>query len=155
MRKGLCVFGLLAALLSCQREKSPDPAGREAGPGLSHEMIVLGEKLEDPYTVGNVRVEYLHKIQTVYEHEVESCQYMIDHGNSHEIAMATKRKEKLTKQIKECKDYDALVAHIALSRIDIDLDDGVKVNYRKVQTGADGKFCEILANSKDIMVKEQ
>jgi hypothetical protein len=55
MRKGLCVFGLLAALLSCQREESPDPAGREAGPGLSHEMIVLGEKLEDPYTVGNVR----------------------------------------------------------------------------------------------------
>ena len=39
--------------------------------------------------------------------------------------------------------------------IDIDLDDGVTVNYRKVQTGADGKFCEILANSKDIMAKEK
>ncbi len=106
-------------------------------------------------TVGNVRVEYLHKMQTVYEHEIESCQYMIDHGSSHEIVSATRRKEKLTKQIKECKDYDALVAHIALSRIDINLDDGVKANYRKVQTGADGKFCEILANSKDIMAKEK
>ena len=75
--------------------------------------------------------------------------------NNREIAAATKRKEKLVKQIKECKDYDAKVAHIALSRIDIDLDDGVKVNYRKVQTGNDGKFCEILADSKDIMVKEK
>ena len=31
-----------------------------------------------------------------------------------------------------------------LSRIDIDLDDGVKVNYEKVQT-ADGKKMQILA----------
>ena len=106
-------------------------------------------------TVGNLRVEYLHKMQTVYEKEIENCQDAIDNSlNNREIAVATKRKEKLVKQLKECKDYDAKVAHIALSRIDIDLDDGVKVNYRKVQTGADGRFCEILADSKDIMVKE-
>ena len=106
-------------------------------------------------TVGNLRVEYLHKMQTVYEKEIENCQDAIDNSlNNREIAAATKRKEKLVKQLKECKDYDAKVAHIALSRIDIDLDDGVKINYRKVQTGADGRFCEILADSKDIMVKE-
>ena len=106
-------------------------------------------------TVGNLRVEYLHKMQTIYEKEIENCQDAIDNSlNNREIAAATKRKEKLVKQLKECKDYDAKVAHIALSRIDIDLDDGVKVNYRKVQTGADGRFCEILADSKDIMVKE-
>ena len=106
-------------------------------------------------TVGNLRIEYLHKMQTVYEHEIENCQEMIDHGSGHDVAVATRRKEKLVKQLKECKDYDALVAHIAFSKIDIDLDDGVKANYRKVQTGADGKFCEILANSKDIMTKEK
>ncbi len=106
-------------------------------------------------TVGNLRIEYLHKMQTVYEHEIDTCQDMIDHGSSHDVAIAAKRKEKLVKQLKECKDYDSLVAHIAFSKIDIDLDDGVKVNYRKVQTGADGKFCEILANSKDIMAKEK
>ena len=38
-------------------------------------------------------------------------------------------KEKLQKQLKETKDYDAKLAHIALSRIEIDLDDGVKNNY--------------------------
>lgn len=52
--------------------------------------------------------------------------------------------KKLQKQIKETKDYDAKIAHLALSRIDIDLDDGVKVNYEKVQT-ADGKKMQILA----------
>jgi hypothetical protein len=46
-------------------------------------------------TVGNVRVEYLHKMQTVYEHEIDSCQDAIEHGNGHEIAAATRRKEKL------------------------------------------------------------
>lgn len=106
-------------------------------------------------TVGNLRIEYLHKMQNVYEQEIETSQDMIDHGTGRDVAVATKRKEKLVKQLKECKDYDALVAHIAFSKIDIDLDDGVKVNYRKVQTGADGKFCEILAYSKDIMAKEK
>ena len=36
-----------------------------------------------------------------------------------------------------------------------DLDDGVKVNYRKLQTAQDGKFYEVLADSKNIMVKEK
>ena len=40
------------------------------------------------------------------------------------------------------------LAKAALSRIDIDLDDGVKVNYEKVQTGQDGKKIEILAPIK-------
>lgn len=96
-------------------------------------------------TIGNVRVEYLHRIQRVYEKEIIRMQEIID--NSHDnkqISNATKRKEKLQKQIKETKDYDAKIAHLALSRIDIDLDDGVKVNYEKVQT-ADGKKMQILA----------
>ncbi|MNP56001.1 hypothetical protein D3C76_1506900 [compost metagenome] len=66
-------------------------------------------------------------------------------GNAREVAAATKRKEKLTKQLKETKEYDEKIAHLALARIEIDLDDGVKVNYEKVQTAGDGKKYEILA----------
>ena len=96
-------------------------------------------------TIGNVRVEYLHRIQRVYEKEITRMQEIIDNSHDNkEISNATKRKEKLQKQIKEIKDYDAKIAHLALSRIDIDLDDGVKVNYEKVQT-ADGKKMQILA----------
>lgn len=100
-------------------------------------------------TIGNVRVEYLHRIQRVYEKEITRMQEIIDNSHDNkEISNATKRKEKLQKQIKETKDYDAKIAHLALSRIDIDLDDGVKVNYEKVQT-ADGKKMQILAKIQE------
>lgn len=107
-----------------------------------------------PDTIGNLRVDYLHKMQRVYESEIGRMQDMIDHStNAREVAAATKRKEKLQKQLKECRDYDEMIAHLALSRIELDLDDGVKVNYRKIQTAADGKFYEVLADSKNIMAK--
>lgn len=97
-------------------------------------------------TVGNLRVEYLHKMQHTYEREIIRMQETIDNSrDSREVSKATKRKDKLQKQLKETKDYDAKLAHIALSRIEIDLDDGVKVNYEKVQTGRDGKKMQILA----------
>lgn len=97
-------------------------------------------------TVGNLRVEYLHRMQRVYESEINRMQEIIDNSrDGREVSVASKRKEKLQKQLKETKDYDAQIAHIALSRIDIDLDDGVKVNYQKVQTAPDGKVMKILA----------
>lgn len=100
-------------------------------------------------TTGNVRVEYLHRVQRVYESEIARMQDTIDNSsNAREVSAAQKRKDKLTKQLKESKDYDAKIAHLALSRIDIDLDDGVKVNYEKVQTGQDGKKIEILTAIK-------
>ncbi len=109
-----------------------------------------------PDTIGNLRVDYLHKMQRVYESEINRMQDMIDHStNAREVAASTKRKEKLQKQLKECRDYDEMIAHLALSRIELDLDDGVKVNYRKMQTAADGKFYEVLADSKSIMAKEK
>lgn len=96
-------------------------------------------------TIGNMRVEYLHRTQRVYEKEMERMQEIIDNSRDNkEINVATKRKEKLQKQYKETKDYDAKVGHLALSRIDIDLDDGVKVNYNKVQTANDGTKDQIL-----------
>ena len=97
-------------------------------------------------TIGNVRVEYLHKTQKIYMNELDRMQDTIDNSNdAREIAAAKKAKEKLTKQLKETKDYDASMAHLANMRIDIDLDDGVKVNYEKVQTDSEGKNLGILA----------
>lgn len=96
-------------------------------------------------TSGLVRADYLYKMEQVYESEIACMDDAIANGASREVAQATKRKEKLVKQLKECKDYDDRLGHIALARIPIDLDDGVKVNYDKVQTGADGKKQAILA----------
>ena len=96
-------------------------------------------------TSGLVRADYLYKMEQVYESEIARMEDEIAHGASREVAQATKRKEKLVKQLKECKDYDDRLGHIALARIPIDLDDGVKANYDKVQTGVDGKKLAILA----------
>ena len=106
-------------------------------------------------TIGNLRIDYLHRMQRVYESEISRMQDTIDHStNAREVGQATKRRDKLTKQLKECREYDEKLAHLALSRIELDLDDGVKVNYRKLQTANDGKFYEVLADSKNIMSKK-
>ena len=42
-------------------------------------------------------------------------------------------KGKLGKQVKELMDYDAVLNNKALEYIDIDLDDGVKVNHAKFE----------------------
>ena len=107
-------------------------------------------------TIGNLRVDYLHRMQRVYESEIHRMQDMIDNStNAREVAASTKRKDKLQKQLKECREYDEKIGHLALSRIELDLDDGVKVNYRKAQTARDGKFYEVLADSKNIMGKQR
>ena len=100
----------------------------------------------DENTTGRIRADYLFKMQRAYENELKRMQDTIDgSSNSREIALAEKRKEKLTKQLKETRDYDQKLAHLALARIPIDLDDGVKVNYEKVQTAPDGAKLQILA----------
>lgn len=97
-------------------------------------------------TTGIVRVDYLHKMQKIYMSEIDRMKEMAENSNNaREVAQAEKRREKLIKQLKETKEYDEKIAHLALSRIAIDLDDGVKVNYEKVQTGQDGKKLDILA----------
>ena len=109
-----------------------------------------------PDTIGNLCIDYLLKMQRVYESEINRMQDMMDHsGNAREVAVASRRKDKLAKQLKECREYYEKISYLALSRIKLDLDDGVKVNYRKLQTAQDGKFYEVLADSKNIMAKQR
>jgi hypothetical protein len=108
------------------------------------------------YTSGMVRVDYLHKLELAYSSEIERMEDTTIHSKSaREVTQAQKRIEKLKKQLKECQDYDSELGHIARDQIAIDLDDGVKVNYRKAQTGRDGKFYPILADSKKIMANDK
>ncbi|MDE1547823.1 BREX-1 system adenine-specific DNA-methyltransferase PglX [Jeotgalibaca caeni] len=100
----------------------------------------------DEDTTGKVRVEYLHQVQRAYERTIANLQEDIIHTNdAKEITQIQKHIEKLTKQLKECREYDERLGHMALERVAIDLDDGVKVNYEKVQTDSKGKFHQILA----------
>ena len=95
---------------------------------------------------GKVRIDYLHKMQKAYERTIDNLKDNILHNkNAREVAASEKHLAKVTKQLKECKDYDEKIAHLALARIPIDLDDGVKVNYNKIQTDKDGNNLKILA----------
>lgn len=88
----------------------------------------------DADTVGRVRTDYLHRAQKYVETAMQSAQYTIDNASSaSEKSKATKAVTKYTKQLAEMKIYDEAIAHIANKRIEIDLDDGVKVNYEKFQ----------------------
>ena len=100
----------------------------------------------DEDTTGKVRIDYLHKMQKAYELRIDNLRDDIAHNeNSREVAASQKRLEEIIKQHKECKDYDEKIAHLANARISIDLDDGVKVNYDKIQRDEKGKKLKILA----------
>jgi hypothetical protein len=88
----------------------------------------------EPSLVARIRTDYLHKTQKAIEQSISNCDNIINHSSSSsEIARATKDKTKLQKQLKETQEYDEALAHIANQNIEIDLDDGVKVNYAKFQ----------------------
>ena len=88
----------------------------------------------DTDTVGRVRTDYLHRAQKYVETAMQSAQYTIDNATSaSEKSKATKAVTKYTKQLAEMKIYDEALAHVANQRIEIDWDDGVKVNYAKFQ----------------------
>ena len=50
-----------------------------------------------------------------------------------EKAAASKKRDKYVKQLNELRPYYQALSHVALQRIDMDLDDGVKANYQLFQ----------------------
>lgn len=89
----------------------------------------------DVGTVARVRTDYLHPLQRKYEAEIARLDMSLDSPNTstREKNEARKKKEKIQKQIIECAQYDQVIAHVANQKIEIDLDDGVFVNYAKFQ----------------------
>lgn len=88
----------------------------------------------DRDTVGCVRSDYLRKSQEAIEAALKNAEYTIQNSSSAiDKATATKKRDKYIKQLSEIRTYFQALSHVALQRIDIDLDDGVKVNYEKFQ----------------------
>lgn len=87
-----------------------------------------------PDTVGLIRSDYLSKIQSSIENALKNAEYTIQTTSSAvDKAQAMKKQDKYIKQLAEIKAYYPALSHIALQKIAIDLDDGVKVNYAKFQ----------------------
>lgn len=88
----------------------------------------------EPGLVARVRTDYLHKTQKAIEQNLSHCDNIIaNSSNKSEITKATKDRSKYIKQLDEIKVYDEALGHVANQHVEIDLDDGVKVNYAKFQ----------------------
>ena len=87
-----------------------------------------------PDTVGLVRSVYLKKVSDAIEASLKNAEYIIsENASAVDVALATKKRDKYVKQLAEIKPYYQALSHVAMQRIPIDLDDGVKVNYLKFQ----------------------
>lgn len=88
-----------------------------------------------PDTVGLIRSVYLHNAQAAIQNSLQNSEYIIFTTTSAtERARETKKKDKYVKQLNELRPYYQALSHIALQRIQMDLDDGVKKNYQLFQS---------------------
>lgn len=88
----------------------------------------------DKSTLSRIRTDYLHEVQIRMDAEKEDLLSVIDgDSTTKEINSAKKELKSLNKKIDELKAYDELLHHMADMQIEIDLDDGVKVNYAKFE----------------------
>ncbi|NLR10786.1 restriction endonuclease subunit M, partial [Lactobacillus sp. ZJLC28-8] len=90
----------------------------------------------DANELAMLRTNYLHPLQGKYELRIDQLSQL----ESNETVASQKRRyerelKHLTQQLDEIKKYDPLIQHIANQQIELDLDDGVVVNYEKLQDG--------------------
>ncbi|WP_269903044.1 BREX-1 system adenine-specific DNA-methyltransferase PglX [Lactiplantibacillus plantarum] len=83
-----------------------------------------------------MRTDYMYPLQSRYEERIEKLQQWVqDESVTKTKKQLEKKLKHVTQQLKELKQYDPIVRHVADQRINLDLDDGVLVNYEKLQDG--------------------
>jgi type II restriction/modification system DNA methylase subunit YeeA len=86
----------------------------------------------DKTTLSRIRTDYLHEYQNRLDAERKSLVSIIEgDSTTKEVSYAKKELKELDRKIEELKGYDELLHHMADMQIEIDLDDGVAVNYEK------------------------
>ncbi|WP_338215684.1 BREX-1 system adenine-specific DNA-methyltransferase PglX [Companilactobacillus muriivasis] len=90
----------------------------------------------DENELAMLRTDYLHPLQGRYESRLNQLNSLYEVET---IAKEKKNIEKelkhVTKQLDEIRKYDQSIQHLANEKISLDLDDGVVVNYDKLQNG--------------------
>lgn len=84
----------------------------------------------DKSTLSRIRTDYLHEVQNRLDAEKKDLLDIIEGDyTTREINAAKRQLTVLDRKIVELKEYDEVLHHMADMQIEIDLDDGVKVNY--------------------------
>ena len=86
-----------------------------------------------PDTIARIRTDYIHEQQSRYRTAIEDLNRRIDGASPSKKVKLNKQLTKVMDQAEELRVYEEKIHHLADQMIEIDLDDGVKVNYVKFQ----------------------
>ncbi|WP_346939211.1 BREX-1 system adenine-specific DNA-methyltransferase PglX [uncultured Clostridium sp.] len=89
----------------------------------------------DNLTIATLRTKYVHLIQRKYEGELSRLELIKDSQeySAKERATARKKSDKIKRQIEELIEYDEIVAYMANEKMSINLEEGIRENYDKLQ----------------------
>lgn len=90
--------------------------------------------------LARLRTDYVHEQQERYRTQLAHIAESIEQAAGAEKVRLNKQQKKLQEQSLELQKYEEKIHHLADQNIEIDLDDGVKVNY--------AKFADVLAPIK-------
>lgn len=90
--------------------------------------------------LARMRTEYVHQQQDRYRTQLSHLADSLEHASGADKVRLTKQQKKLQDQSRELQTYEEKIHHLADQNIELDLDDGVKVNY--------AKFGDVLAKIK-------
>ena len=80
-----------------------------------------------------MRTDYVHEQQERYRTQLQILEDSMQSAAPSERVRLNKQIAKLKDQALEIQKYEEKIHHLADQMIEIDLDDGVKVNYAKFQ----------------------
>lgn len=106
----------------------------DSGPDKGFRALVYLHRYT-PDTVARVRLDYLQPLQVRVTEELRQWEARLAAGtlSRAERRVVESRIDVLRARQAECVRYDQVLAELANQRIALDLDDGVKVNYSKLQ----------------------
>ncbi|MFP7473401.1 BREX-1 system adenine-specific DNA-methyltransferase PglX [Niallia taxi] len=98
-----------------------------------------------PDTMATIRFEHLQEIQAKYQNEINDLENRLMNPtlSASEKKKLISEKTSFEKKLDELREFDKRLAEIANEEIEIDLDDGVKVNYEKFYRGGKGVLAKI------------
>jgi len=112
-----------------------------SGKGRGFNALVYMHRY-DKTTLAKMRTDYLLELEAKLDAKIRMLSKKGNENKTDEPPLSERDKQeigRLSKLIDELTDYDAVLNNKALEYIDIDLDDGVKVNYTKFE-GLVGKI---------------
>ena len=86
-----------------------------------------------PDLLALIRTGYIHPQQERYRNRLMWIADQMEVSDSRDRARLAKEQKRVSNQAAELVSYEERVHHLADQMIEIDLDDGVRVNYAKFQ----------------------